>query len=232
MSIHIAADKGEIADTVLMPGDPLRAQFIADQFLGDPICYNNVRGMLGFTGFYEGERISVQSSGMGIPSFLIYCNELFKEYGVKRIIRVGSCGAIQKEVGLKDIIIAQGACTNSAINKTPFKGMDFAPIATFSLLERSYHKAKELSIPIKIGNVLSNDAFYAYDEDHWKIWAEHGVLAVDMETAALYTLAVRFGREALSLLTVSGSHVSDTLITPEERERGFTEMIRLALAVI
>lgn len=229
MSIHIGAKKGDIAGTILLPGDPMRAKFIAENFLEDIICYNEVRGMYGFTGIYKGKRISVQGTGMGMPSHSIYVNELITEYGVKNLIRVGSCGSMSEEIKIRDIILAMGACSNSKMNEIRFKGADFAPTANFDLLLKAYQAAGEKGIDVKVGNVLSSDFFYEDDPEGWKLWSKYGVLAVEMETAELYTLAARYGVNALAILTVSDSLVTGELTTSEEREQTFTDMIEIAL---
>ncbi len=229
MSIHIGAKPGEIADTVLLPGDPMRARFVAETFLEEALCYNEVRGMYGYTGSYKGVRVSVQGSGMGMPSLAIYVNELINEFGVRNLIRIGSCGALQPDLGLHDIILAQCASTDSSMNRIRFRGMDFAPCASFKLLKAAYDNAVELDIPVRVGNILSEDSFYNENPDGWKLWAAYGVLAVEMESSALYTLAARFGVDALTILTVSDNLVTKDLITAEERERSLTDMMKLAL---
>lgn len=232
MSIHINAKKEDIADKILLPGDPLRAEFIAKTYLKNPECYNNVRGMLGYTGIYKGERISVQGTGMGLPSLSIYVNELIKEYDVKKLIRVGSCGAMQKELELRDIILAMAASTNSSMNKNRFKGMDFAPTPDFGLFKSALKHGDRLGLDLKAGNVLSSDSFYTDDPDEWKMWADFNVIAVEMETSALYTLAAKYGVKALSILTVSDSLVTWEETTSEEREKTFIQMMELALDTI
>lgn len=232
MSIHIGAEPGDIAPTILLPGDPLRAKYIAENFLEEVYCYNEVRGMYGFTGRYQGKLISVQGTGMGIPSISIYLNELINQYQVRKLIRVGSCGSLQPEVKVRDIILAMGASTDSAMNKIRFKGKDFAPTACYQLLKQAELVASENDIPVHIGNVLTEDMFYQDDPDHWKLWASYGVLAVEMETAALYTLAAKFKVKALSILTVSDSLVSHEETTSAERERTFNDMIEIALNLI
>ena len=192
MSIHIEAKKGEIADTVLLPGDPMRAKWIAEKFLKDAVCYNNVRGMFGYTGFYKGKKVPVQGTGMGIPSALIYCHELINEYGVKNLIRVGSTGSYQKEVKIRDIVIAMAASSTSGINNSRFINADYSPTANFDLFMKACLYAKDKQIPIKAGNVLSADEFYEDEFDSYKKWADFGVLCVEMETAGLYTIAAKF----------------------------------------
>ncbi|MBT3271690.1 MAG: purine-nucleoside phosphorylase [Spirochaetales bacterium] len=229
MSIHIGAKKGDIAETILLPGDPLRARFVAENFLENPVCYNEVRGMYGYTGTYKGSRISVQGSGMGMPTLSIYVHELINDYGVKNLMRIGSCGSLQSHVEIRDVLLAQCASTDSSMNRHRFEGMDFAPGASFDLLYLAYENAKKLDLPVKVGNILSEDTFYSEDAEFWKLWAKYGVLAVEMETSALYTLAARFGVRALSILTVSDNLVTNAVTTSEEREKTFTDMMKLAL---
>jgi len=232
MSIHIEAKKGDIAETVLLPGDPMRAKWIAETFLENYNCYNDVRGMLGYTGFYKGKRVSVQGTGMGIPSALIYCHELINDYGVKNLIRVGSTGSYQKEVKIRDIVIAMAASSTSGINNSRFINADYSPTANFELFMKAALYAKENSIAIKAGNVLSADEFYEDDSNSYKKWAEFGVLCVEMETAGLYTIAAKFNVKALSILTVSDSLVTNERTTADERESTFSTMIEIALSTI
>ena len=229
MSVHIAAKNGEIADTVLLPGDPKRAKWIAENFLENAVCYTDIRGILGFTGTYKGKRISVQGTGMGIPSISIYITELMKDYGVKTLIRVGSAGSYQEEVKIRDIVVALSTSTDSNINNRRFKGASFAPTVNFDLLSKVLKTAEEKNIKIKAGNILTSDEFYNDDPTYFKKWAEFGVLAVEMETAALYTLASKYKARALSILTISDSLVSPEITSSEEREKTFNEMIELAL---
>ncbi|MBC3846662.1 purine-nucleoside phosphorylase [Winogradskyella echinorum] len=229
MSIHIEAKKGEIAETVLLPGDPMRAKWIAETFFENPKCYNNVRGMLGYTGLYKGKRVSVQGTGMGIPSALIYCHELINEYGVKNLIRVGSTGSYQKDVKIRDIVIAMAASSTSGINNSRFINADYSPTANFELFLNAALYAKDNNIPIKAGNVLSADEFYDDDFDSYKKWAEFGVLCVEMETAGLYTIAAKFNVRALSILTVSDSLVTKERTSADERESTFNTMVEIAL---
>jgi len=229
MSIHIAAKPGEIAETILLPGDPLRAKMIAETFFENPVCYNEVRGMYGFTGTYKGKRVSVQGTGMGMPSISIYANELITSYGVKNLIRVGTCGAMQPDLGLRDVILAMSASTGSNMNRLRFRGMDYAPTANFELLRRAYEAAVRKGIPVKVGSILSHDVFYDEDPDAWKLWASFGTLAVEMEAAELYTLAAKFGVRALAVLTVSDSMVTKQLTSAEERQKSFTNMVEIAL---
>ena len=229
MSVHIEAKKGEIAETVLLPGDPMRAKWIADTFLKDVKQYNDVRGMLGFTGTYNGKKVSVQGTGMGIPSTLIYCTELITEYGVKNLIRVGSAGSYQKDVKIRDIVLAMSASTNSGLNTIRFNGADYAPTASFKLFQKAIEVAKEKNITVNAGGILSSDEFYADEFDSYKKWADYGVLCVEMETAGLYTVAAKHNVNALSILTISDSLVTKERTTAEEREQTFKEMIEIAL---
>ncbi|MCP4659523.1 MAG: purine-nucleoside phosphorylase [bacterium] len=231
MSIHIAASVGEIANTVLLPGDPLRAKYVATHLLDNAVCYNKVRGMVGYTGEYQGKRVSIQGTGMGIPSISIYAHELITSYGVKHLIRVGTCGSIQPDIRLRDLLLVIAASTDSQINKLRFQGRDFAPAASFSLLKRAHDVAMEKATPVKVGGVLTADLFYQDDPDYWKIWASYGVLAVEMETAALYTLAAKHGVEALSILTVSDDLIREEKAGSDEREKAFTQMMELALEI-
>jgi purine-nucleoside phosphorylase len=229
MSIHIDAKAGDIADTVLLPGDPLRAKYVAENILKDSLCYNKVRGMYGFTGTYRGKKISIQGTGMGIPSCSIYIHELITEYQVNNLIRVGTCGSIQPDLKLRDIILAMTASTDSNSNKLRFQGMDYAPAANFNLLNKAFETASKMGKDVKVGSVFSTDTFYHNDPEYWRLWAKYGVLALEMETAALYTLAAQFGVNALSVLTVSDDIITGEKATSEERENAFTDMIRLAL---
>lgn len=231
MSIHIEAKKGEIAESILLPGDPLRAKWIAENFLEDAQCYNQVRGMLGYTGTFRGKRVSVQGTGMGVPSTLIYAHELIQDYGVKKLIRVGSAGSYQKEVKIRDIVIAMAASTNSNINKLRFDNRDFAATADFDLFIKAVDYARTNDIPIKAGNILTNDQFYKDDMDSYKKWAEFGVLCVEMEAAGLYTIAAKFGVQALAILTISDSLVTGETTSSSERETSFSQMIEIALNV-
>lgn len=232
MSTHIQAEKGEIAETILLPGDPLRAKWIAETFLKDPVCYNEVRGMLGFTGTINGRPISVQGTGMGIPSTLIYCHELINNFGVKNLIRVGSAGSYNPDVVLRDIVIAMSASSTSGINNTRFINADYAPTANFDLFMRAALYARENKISIKAGNVLSSDEFYEDDPEAYKKWADFGVLCVEMETAGLYTIAAKHKVNALSILTISDSLVTGEHLSSVDRETSFTKMVEIALASV
>lgn len=228
MSVHIGAKENEIAEIVLLPGDPLRAKYIAETYLEDVHCYNEVRNMLGFTGTYKGKRISVQGTGMGVPSISIYINELMRDYGVQKLIRVGTCGAIQKDVKVRDVILAMSASTDSQMNRLTFGGVDYAPTADFDLLKKAYDVGVEKKLNLKVGNVFTGDSFYNDNAEHEK-WAQYQILAVEMETAALYTLAAKFGRKALSVLTVSDHILTGEETTSEERQTTFNDMMIVAL---
>lgn len=232
MSIHIEAKVGEIAPSVLLPGDPMRAKWIAENFLDNPKLYNDVRGMLGYTGTYKGQPISVQGTGMGVPSVLIYCHELITDYGVKNLIRVGSAGSYQPDIHIRDIVIAMAASSTNGINNSRFVNSDFSPTANFELFQKAILYAKEKQIPIKAGNVLTSDEFYEDDFESYKHWADYGVLAVEMETSGLYTIAAKFKVKALSILTISDSLVTGEKLEAEERESSFKRMINLALGVL
>ncbi|RIV68552.1 purine-nucleoside phosphorylase [Flagellimonas aequoris] len=230
MSIHIEAKKGEIAETVLMPGDPLRAKWIAETFLDDPVCYNRIRGMLGYTGTYKGHRVSVQGSGMGMPSSMIYFHELIKDYGVKNIIRVGSAGSYQEDVKVNDVVLAMAASTTSGMNNSRFLNSDYSPTADFELFQKAVNYAKEHNIPVKAGNILSSDEFYGDDPEEYKLWAQYGILCVEMETAGLYTVAAKYNIKALTVLTISDSLVTGERLSAKARENSFTDMVEIALA--
>lgn len=231
MSIHIGAEDGQIAPTVLLPGDPLRAKVIAETMLDDPFCYNEVRGMLGYTGRYGEKRVSVIGTGMGIPSLSIYVHELITEYDVKTLIRVGTCGALQPDLMIGDILLAMTASTDSHINKLRFDGMDYAPAADFDFLLAAYEAARERGIDVRVGGMMSADRFYNDDPDWWRIWSEYGALVCEMETNGLYTLAAKFQVSALSILTVSDSLVTGESSTAEQRERDFPLMAEIALEI-
>lgn len=232
MSVHIEAKKDEVAETVLLPGDPLRAKWIAETFFKNPKLYNDVRGMLGYTGTFKGKPVSVQGTGMGIPSALIYCHELINNYEVKNLIRVGSAGSYSKEVNIRDIVIAMAASSNSGINNSRFFNADYAPTANFELFMKAASYAKAKNIDIKAGNVLSSDEFYEDDVNAYKKWAEYGVLCVEMETAGLYTIAAKHKVRALSILTISDSLVTKETTSSEERESTFETMIDIALSTL
>ena len=229
MSTHIAAKPGEIAETILLPGDPLRAQFIAENYLENPKQYTGVRNILGFTGTYKGKPVSVQGTGMGIPSISIYLHELFREYGVKRAIRIGTAGAIQKHLKIRDLVLAMSASTDSAVNTRRFKGLSYAPTASWCLLKTAWDAAAAKGWEPTVGNVVSADLFYTDDPNEWKLWAGYGALALEMESSELYTVAAKFGREALAILTISDHLVTGEQTTAEERQNAFTRMMEVAL---
>lgn len=215
-----------------MPGDPLRARFIAERFLTDAACYSSVRGMFGFTGLFRGERVSIQGSGMGMPSFSIYASELIQEYGCRTLVRVGSCGALQESVKMRDVILALGASTDSNMNTAVFRGADFAPTASFDLIQAASRCAADKEMPVHVGGVLTTDTFYHAVPDPFEPWKRHGILAVEMETAALYTLAARHGVRGLSILTVSDHILTGEVMSSEDREKSFQAMVELALETI
>ena len=231
MSTHINAPEGAIADAVLLPGDPLRAKFIAEHFLEDAVCYNEVRGMYGFTGTYNGRRVSVQGPGMGQPSLSIYVTELFQFYNVQKAVRVGTCGAVQQDIALRDVILAEGACTDSGLNTQRFGGMHFAPVADFGLLSKAHEAARAIGVDPKVGLCVSSDLFYD-DKSTWKLWAQYGALGIEMEAAELYTLAAKFHRKALAVLTVSDHILLGGQTTAEERQTSFTTMMKIALEAV
>lgn len=229
---HIGAREGEIADRVIMAGDPLRAKFMAETFLTNPVQYNAVRGMLGYTGEYKGKLVSVQGHGMGMPSIGIYTYELYNFYGVKRIIRTGSAGAYHPDLQLGDVVLGQGACTDSNYaNQYNLPGV-YAPVADFDLLRAAAAKAEAMGINYKVGNLLSSDVFYGDDSQSWKQWQKMGVLAVEMEAAALYMNAARSGNEALCICTISDSLVHGTACSAEQRQTSFTNMMEIAFDII
>lgn len=232
MSIHINAKPDEVASRILLPGDPKRALFIAETMLDDPTCFNDVRGMLGFTGRYRGQPVSVMGTGMGVPSHSIYVHELITEFGAQTLIRVGTCGALQPDLELGDLVLAMAASTDSAVNRLRFSGMDFAPVARFSLLQSAYEKAIQKGLAVRVGGIFTSDTFYDDDPDAWRRWAAYGVLAVEMETAALYTLAAKHGVDALSILTVSDHLVAGQAASSQQRETGFARMAELALETV
>lgn len=228
---HNEAKRGDIASTVLMPGDPLRAKYIADHFLEDVVCFNDVRNMLGYTGYYKGKRVSVMGSGMGIPSLSIYVYELYTMYDVETIIRVGSIGGLKKEVGLKDLIIAQGACTDSNFVYQYKLPGTYSAISTYELLEKAVEKAKAMNLKYHVGNIISSDIFYHADKDYVEKWAGMGCLGVEMEAYGLFAQAAYLNKKALAICTVSDSLVFEDALNSDERERSLNEMIKLALEI-
>lgn len=228
---HNQATKGEIAKTVLMPGDPLRAKFLAETYLEDVKQFNSVRNMFGYTGTYKGKEVSIMGSGMGMPSIGIYSHELYNQYGVENIIRIGSCGSFKKDVHLRDVIIAQGACTDSSFAHQYELPGTYSAISDYGLLEKAVEKAKEKGISYHVGNILSSDIFYHADEGTTEKWGSMGCLGVEMESYALFATAANLGKKALTLLTVSDSLVSNEQTTAEEREKTFTAMMEVALEI-
>ena len=229
---HNAAKKGDIAKTVLMPGDPLRAKFIADTFLENVTCFNTVRNMFGYTGYYKGKKVSVMGSGMGMPSIGIYSYELYDQYDVERIIRIGSAGSYNADCKLFDIVIALGACTNSNWAHQYALPGPFSAIASYNVLEEAVNACRELKAPYHVGNVLSSDVFYNDQPETWKKWAKMGCLAVEMESYALYCNAAYLGKEALCILTISDSFITHEETTAEQRQNSFTKMMEVALSCI
>ncbi|MDR0957708.1 MAG: purine-nucleoside phosphorylase [Clostridiales bacterium] len=229
---HIEAKEGEIAESVLMPGDPLRAKFIAETYLKDAVQYNGVRGMLGFTGTYKGKRVSVQGSGMGMPSIGIYSYELFAFYGVKNIVRIGTAGSINENLKVKDIVIAQGACHTSNFAAQYNLSGTFAPISSFDLLQKTVTAAEKHGAKYMVGNVLSSDAFYGEAHDDMKRWADMGILAVEMESAALFMNAAKLKKNALCMLTISDEIFNGISTTSAERQTAFTAMMEIALEAV
>ena len=227
---HIEAQVGEIADKILLPGDPLRAKFIAENFLENAVQFNSVRGMLGFTGTYKGERVSVMGTGMGIPSISIYANELIEQYGVKKLIRVGTAGSINPDVHIRDLVIAQAAATTSAIVRHDFPEFDFPQISDFDLLDKAYHIAKDLNLNAHVGNVISTDLFYG-GPDASKL-GKYGIKAVEMEAAALFYLGAKFGVQTLAIMTISDHILTGEATTAEERQLTFTDMMKVGLETL
>lgn len=229
---HINAKDGAFADVVLMPGDPLRAKYIAETFLENPEQVTNVRNMLGFTGTYKGRKISVMGHGMGIPSCSIYATELVKDYGVKKIIRVGSCGAVKEDVKLRDVVIGMGACTDSKVNRIRFKDNDFAAIADYSLVESAVQAARARGVNVRVGNLFSADLFYTPDAEMFDYMEKYGILGVEMEAAGIYGVAAEYGAKALTICTVSDHIRTGEQTSAEERQLTFNEMIEIALDAV
>lgn len=232
MTPHINATDDAFAKTVLMPGDPLRAKYIADNFLDNAVLVTDVRNMLGYTGEYKGKRISVMGSGMGIPSISIYAKELITEYGVENIIRIGSCGAVSDKIKLMDVVMAMGASTDSAVNRTRFANTDFAMIADFNLLKRATDSAEKLGTNYHVGNLYSSDLFYSSDEQRYDLMEKYGILGVEMEAAGLYGVATEFGAKALAMMTVTDHLRQGLHLTAEERQQTLNEMIKLTLDAV
>lgn len=229
MSIHIGARPGEIAETVLMPGDPYRAKWAAETFLDDPVCVNQVRGMLGYTGTWRGNRVTIHGSGMGMPSLSIYANELIRDYGARTLIRIGSAGSMQHHVKIRDIVIAMTASTISTPSRGVFRELNFAPAADFGLLEKAVQAARAHGATFHAGGIYSSDVFYDERPDLTETMTRHGVLCVEMETAELYTVAARHGARALAVLTISDHLLTHEALPSDDRERSFGEMVEIAL---
>ena len=233
MSLHIGTKEGQIAKSILLPGDPLRAKHIAEQLLDGAELFNEVRGMYGFTGSYKGKRVSVMGTGMGMPSHSIYVHELINDYNVENLVRVGTCGAIKKDLKIGDVVLAMTASTDSQMNKLVFNGVEFAPSANFDLLLSAWQAAQARGMQIKVGGILSSDIFYNdEDPDWWVILEKYGILVVEMETSALYSLAARFNARALSILTVSDNIQTGENASHKQREQGFLAMAELALEIV
>jgi purine-nucleoside phosphorylase len=228
-SLHLEAKVGDIAETVLLPGDPLRAKHVAETFLEDVVCYNKVRNMFGFTGYYKGNRVSIQGTGMGMGSTSIYVNELINTYKVKNLIRVGTCGSIQENINLGQVLLAMSASGDSDANNLYFKGMHYAATADFDLLMKAFQVAERLNIKTYRGSVFSTNTFYDDTPNRWEIWKKQGILGVEMETQILFTLAKRFGVKALSVLTVSDNIITGEATSTKEREQSFNDMMKIAL---
>lgn len=229
---HMNAAPGDFASTVLMPGDPLRAKYIAENFLEETREVTNVRNMLGFTGSYRGQPISIMSHGMGIPSVSIYAHELIADYGVKRLVRIGSCGTVRKNMPLRDLIIGQGTCTDSNVNRIRFGGYDYACIADFGLLRGAVDAAVAQGVSHHVGNLFTSDLFYTPDSDMFDTMERFGILGVEMETAGLYPICAEFGVAALAMCTVSDNIRTGAALSTDERAQTFDDMIRVALATV
>ncbi len=229
MTIHIGAEKGDIAPTVLMPGDPYRAKWAAEAFLDNPKCINEVRGVLGFTGTWQGHPVTIQGSGMGMPSLSIYANELISEYDVQTLIRIGSCGGMQEKVGIRDVVLAMTASTLSTPSRGIFKELNFAPCADYGLLAAAHQAATDKQVPVHVGGIYSSDVFYDERPDLNEQMMRHGILGVEMEAAELYNLAARHGRRALAVLTVSDHLITHEALPAEDREKSFGDMVEIAL---
>ncbi|MCG7493632.1 purine-nucleoside phosphorylase [Thalassobius sp. Cn5-15] len=229
MTVHIGAKPGEIAETVLMPGDPYRARWAAETFLDDAVLVNEVRGMLGFTGTYKGNRVTIQGSGMGMPSFSIYANELIRDYGAKTLIRIGSCGGMQDKVKVRDVIIAMTASTLNSPSSGMFKELNFAPCADWSLLKAAVEAAEAKEVATHVGGIYSSDVFYSERPDLDKEMTRHGILGVEMEAAELYNLAARYNVRGLAVLTVSDHLLTGEALPSEDREKTFGDMVEIAL---
>lgn len=229
MTFHIGAKPGEIAETVLLPGDPYRARWAAETFLENPVLVNEVRGMLGYTGHWRGHRVTIHGSGMGMPSLSIYANELIRDYGAQTLIRIGSAGALQPHVKVRDVVLAQAASTLGSPSRSIFREMNFAPVADFGLLAAAHRAALGMGLTPHVGGIYSSDTFYDERQDLSDQLQRHGCLAVEMEAAELYTLAARHGRRALAVLTISDHILTHEALPADQRERSFAAMVEIAL---
>ena len=229
MTFHIGAKPGEIAETVLLPGDPYRARWAAEKYLENPVLVNEVRGMLGYTGTWKGHRVTIHGTGMGMPSLSIYVNELIRDYGCQTLIRIGSAGALQPHVKVRDLVLAQTASTAGSPSRTMFKEVNFAPCADFGLLTAAHKAALQTGVPVHVGGILSSDTFYDERPDLSDQLQRHGTLCVEMEAAELYTLAARYQRRALAVLTISDHILTHEALPAEQRERSFGSMVEIAL---
>lgn len=229
MTVHIGAKPGDIADTVLLPGDPLRAKWAAETFLDDPVCVNEVRGMLGFTGTWRGNRVTIHGSGMGMPSLSIYVNELIRDFGAKTLIRIGSAGGMQESVALRDVVLAMTSTTVSTPSRGIFRELQYAPCADWGLLKAGVSAAEAKGIPTHVGGIYSSDVFYDERPDLNEQMVRHGILAVEMEAAELYTLAARYGARALAVLTISDHLITGAALPSEDRQSSFSDMVEIAL---
>jgi purine-nucleoside phosphorylase len=233
MTAHISAAPGDIAESVLLPGDPLRAKWIAENFLTDAVCYSEVRNMFGFTGTYKGHRVSVQGTGMGQPSAAIYTHELLEVYGVRTVVRVGSAGAVHDDIELRDVVAGIGASTNSSMNRIRFQGVvDYAPVADFGLLRAAVDAAEAKGVDMRVGQLYSSDTFYTDAPDVEKLLAGYGILAIEMEAAAIYTIAAKFKARALAVCTISDHILKGTALPAAERQESFSEMVEIALDAV
>ena len=231
MSFHIAAKPNEIAKTVLISGDPLRIKHMAETFLEDAFCFNEIRGMLGYTGFYKGKKVSMLGTGMGIPTTSLFIHELAVNYNVENIIRVGTMGAMVKDLEIGHLVLAMSASSDSNVNRVTFNGLDYAPTANFELLNSAFIETQNQNLPTTVGSIFSTDIFYGPDENRWDTWIEHGILGVEMETSAIYTLAAKHNIKALSILSVSDNIVTGASALPEKRETNFKDMFKVALEI-
>ena len=229
MTFHIGAKPGEIAETVLLPGDPYRARWAAQTFLQDAVLVNEVRGMLAYTGSWRGHRVTIHGTGMGMPSLSIYVNELIRDYGAQTLIRIGSAGAMQERVKVRDVVLAMSACTYGSPSRAMFRDLNFAPTADFGLLKAAWEAGQGMGVGLHVGPIYSSDTFYSERPDHDDEMRRHGVLCVEMETAELYTLAARHGRRALSVLTISDHLLTDEALPADQREQSFGDMVEIAL---